>query len=297
MKCDIENSSSPPFSPSAYVPFGAETRQPLKPHNVRLRRRAGGIQPAGKCHGPKPAESEQATREERLLAELRVECSARYDVQEHEWMLRQLWACVRFGAASSFQANSPCWRSIGFQRDDPTTDLRGCGVIGLRQLLHFCERGGGNEVLAAVDFSVAPFPLATASFSVTLALCSHLHLLPDAASSRPVCASPILAHFLRFAAELEPARALDLLHAELLRGLAELWRSMQHPGLTLMHFPQALSLMNDHMASVLGGSQPPWQLCNVLRQVRDVGGALTASERTATMVDLCSGGVLRWMGF
>jgi hypothetical protein len=243
MLCERENPSSPPFSPGAYVPFGAEARQPLKSHNVQvnvqLRRRAGGVKPAGKGRGPKAAEPAQATREERLLAELRVECSARYVVEEHEWMLRQLWACARFGDASSFQASSPCWRSIGFQRDDPTTDLRGCGAIGLRQLLHFCERGGGNEVLAAVDFSVAPFPLATASFSVTLALCSHLHLLPDAASSRPVCASPILAHYLRFAADLKPARALDLLHAELLRGLAELWRSMQQPGLTLMHFPQA----------------------------------------------------------
>jgi hypothetical protein len=60
---------------------------------------------------------------------------------------------------------------------------------------------------------------------------------------------------------------------------------------------QALSLVNDHLASVLAGAQPPWQLCDVLRQVRDVGGELTATERSATMADLCSGGVLSWMGF
>mmetsp|Transcript_4618 Transcript_4618/g.13063 ORF Transcript_4618/g.13063 Transcript_4618/m.13063 type:complete len:292 (-) Transcript_4618:486-1361(-) len=236
---DAENIScpSPPFSPGSYVPFGAE-RRPLRPHNTELRRRVGQIAKPSNCNdAPKAAKPATTTREDLLLSSLRTECSARYNETEHEQMLHDLWTCVRFGDLKSFRVISPCWRSLGFQQDDPTTDLRGCGVIGLRQLLHFCERGG-NDIVGSMDFAVAPFPLAAASFSCTLALCSHLHLLPHAASSRPPCAQHVLSSFLQLASELEPAHALDLLHAELLRGLAELWSSMQQPGLTLMHFPQ-----------------------------------------------------------
>jgi len=309
---DVENAPSPtpaPFSPGQYVPFGAEERRPLRPANAQLvRRRGGGAksahvptatreerQLAALAHVPTTAQPARATREERQLAALRTETASRFDAASHEWMLRDLWMRARFGG--EMQLVSPCWRSLGFQQDDPTTDLRGCGALGLRQLLHFCERGGGNEVLDSEDFCVAPFPLAGASLAVTLALCSHLRLLPDAASSRPPCAPPTLGHFLRFAAELEPARALDLIHAELLRGLADLWLTMQQPGLTLMHFPQALNLMSEHMACALAGARPPWQLCDVLREVRDVGGEMSASERSATVADLCSGSLFGWLGF
>jgi hypothetical protein len=72
---------------------------------------------------------------------------------------------------------------------------------------------------------------------------------------------PTLRHFLRLSAELEPACALDLMHAECLRGLAEVWQAMQARGdLTPMHFPEALRLLAEHVAEALAGATPPWQV-------------------------------------
>jgi len=39
--------------------------------------------------------------------------------------------CPRFG---------PHWETIGFQGEDPSTDLRGVGMLGLLQLLHFVRK-------------------------------------------------------------------------------------------------------------------------------------------------------------
>ena len=70
---------------------------------------------------------------------------------------------------------------------------------------------------------------------------------------------PTLRHFLRLSAELEPACALDLMHAECLRGLAEVWQAMQARGdLTPMHFPEALRLLAEHVAEALAGAPTPW---------------------------------------
>lgn len=137
-------------------------------------------------------------------------------------------------------------------------------------------------------------PVAAQSLNVTLALCSHLRLLPAAASSQPPCAEPTLGNFLRFSAELEPASALDLMHAECLRGLAEVWQSMQRPGLTPMQFTQALHLLNEHVAEALAGAQPPWQAAEVLTRLRAFGGEVPHFDVDVSD-DLCLGSAISGM--
>ena len=58
------------------------------------------------------------------------------------------------------------------------------------------------------------------------------------------------------------------MHAECLRGLAEVWASMQAPGLTPMQFTEALRLLNEHVAEALAGAAPPWQASEVLMRLR-----------------------------
>ena len=138
------------------------------------------------------------------------------------------WDLGRLGAPDAFAPVSPCWRTLGFRQDDPSVDLKGCGALGLRQLLHFCARGGAHAALSADNFKDCPFPLATASLNVSLALCYHLRLLPAAASSRPPCAEPLLAHFLRFSASLEPGRRIARI-ARITRASAPVWACARVP--------------------------------------------------------------------
>lgn len=154
----MENTSSPATAARSgdgvespmYVPFGEE-RRPLRPTNTQAIRKRGAAAAgcAAEERAPRAAQPSGPTREDRFLAKLRAESAERYAAGTHEWMLRELWDRARCGGA--FEAVSPCWRTIGFQQDDPTPDMRGCGALGLRQLLHFCQRGGGNSVRSRLD--------------------------------------------------------------------------------------------------------------------------------------------------
>jgi hypothetical protein len=62
------------------------------------------------------------------------------------------------------------WEKVGFQRKDPTTDLRQ-GIIGLVQLLYFATgpyRTQALQMLAASNTAVNDFPFAATSLNMTL---------------------------------------------------------------------------------------------------------------------------------
>ncbi|XP_044297383.1 ELMO domain-containing protein 1 [Varanus komodoensis] len=76
-----------------------------------------------------------------LIAEVEKLRREPYDSEDsqHEEMLLKLW--------KSLKPNSPLeariskqWCEIGFQGDDPKTDFRGMGLLGLYNLLYFAER-------------------------------------------------------------------------------------------------------------------------------------------------------------
>jgi hypothetical protein len=86
------------------------------------------------------------------------------------------------------------------------------------------------------------------------------------------------------------------MHAECLRGLAEVWASMQAPGLTPMQFTEALRLLNEHVAEALAGAAPPWQASEVLMRLRAFGGGVEGFDIDAYGSDLCLGSALGGVG-
>lgn len=62
------------------------------------------------------------------------------------------------------------WEAIGFQGTDPTTDLRGCGVLSLLQILYLVENYGelARRLHSLSQHSTRHFPLACALINVTL---------------------------------------------------------------------------------------------------------------------------------
>ena len=182
---------------------------------------------------------------------LQSEASTPYDPTNgaHLSLLRALWVGAGLGPGDEFEPVSTRWLSIGFQGADPSalhpptpptpslqapasslqplhppastpkgadpsTDLRGAGLLGLRQLLHFyraahlvCHDTGlepptstraGPRQLAllysrarASPWTQAPHqpcPVASASLNITQLLCRHLRLQPGyGAHAAPPC--------------------------------------------------------------------------------------------------------------
>ncbi|XP_078513162.1 ELMO domain-containing protein 1 isoform X2 [Lissotriton helveticus] len=72
------------------------------------------------------------------------------DNPEHEEMLLKLWKCLRPGVPLERRITKQ-WCEIGFQGDDPKTDFRGMGLLGLYNLLYFAERDTASALQVLSD--------------------------------------------------------------------------------------------------------------------------------------------------
>lgn len=72
-----------------------------------------------------------------LLNELEKLRITSYDSnsEEHEEKLLKLWQLLRPGINLDSRVSS-LWQDIGFQGEDPKTDFRGMGILGLENLLY-----------------------------------------------------------------------------------------------------------------------------------------------------------------
>lgn len=234
----------------------------------------------------------QSTKDSIATIGLRLDCAASYVNETHESLLRELWDLAFPG--TPFARASSRWEELGFQTEDPERDLRGAGVIGLKQLIHFC-RSSGN--LAVVRRGQTAFPLASASLNVTLVLCAHLWLLAAPAGGACAisqCSEEVKRCFERLhvssvssisdASDPESGQMLtssgsacaDLMHEQCLRWLFERWEGIDATlplGYRLMQMPQLLRELREHLSRTLGRMPSPWSLQSVLVALRAGGVA------------------------
>jgi len=65
---------------------------------------------------------------------------------DHQEMLVRLWTASNLGQADdgeseiAFALQTNRWKDLGFQRDDPISDLRASGLLGLQNLVYFAEK-------------------------------------------------------------------------------------------------------------------------------------------------------------
>lgn len=122
----------------------------------------------------------------RTFDTLRQRCEAQFDgdCSEHMNLLQDLWKSS-FPTAP-FQLPSERWAEIGFQGRDPRSDLRGCGVMGLRHLGQTLDtlRADIDATFVGIPQSdISAFPLSIASINCTAMLLSYLHIAPKLAMS------------------------------------------------------------------------------------------------------------------
>nr|CAD2194011.1 unnamed protein product [Meloidogyne enterolobii] len=107
---------------------------------------------------------------------LEIYCSK---IEEHEKELLRLWALLKPDEPLTDRISNQ-WQDIGFQGDDPATDFRGMGMLGLDQLVFFAQFDVENcrRVLSLSMHPVYGFPFAICGITIT-ALCKEL-LFDDA---------------------------------------------------------------------------------------------------------------------
>jgi len=262
-----------------------------------LRRRAtpGGEEAAAPLLGCDAAAGEELEGLRLVLLDaMQIRCAEAFDANspEHMKLLHNLWTASFPGRP--FTLPSEEWKQLGFQGRDPRSDLRGCGVMGLK---HLCKtllshREAFEEIFEGVHKSpLSEFQLSIASINTTAMLLSHLHLAPKLALSfiqqRTEAPSSTLHGFLSLGFEREgffaratsyeehsdlgeePARvarlehALGVMHAQLLLALAREWRAMldSKPETNIMDFPVALRTVHARMCSAMRSlGDGPWQL-------------------------------------
>jgi len=130
---------------------------------------------------------EELVRVNQIRAAVAVHWTAE-DV-DHVKLLLQTWklAFPRCSVVSDDDLNSNdmerlnavfqkvAWKDLGFQHTDPTTDIRGSRLLGVKHLASFSEQYG-EEMRSMLNAEHHLFPFAACSFNVTYALIYHLRL-------------------------------------------------------------------------------------------------------------------------
>ena len=112
--------------------------------------------------------------ETQTLDAIRADLKTPFDEATHGDLLKRLW---KAGLAGPFARRSTKWQLLGFQGEDPATDLRACKLLGLKTLVTFLEKSPryADAILASRkikgDFDPrAPgfYPVACAGIEVAL---------------------------------------------------------------------------------------------------------------------------------
>ena len=119
-----------------------------------------------------------------VLREISAAVQQPYDMTLHEPDLRAIHEA--FHGDKPFAAVSANWRMAGFQGNDPITDLRGVGSLGLKQLAYFVTKYPDRSVavrMRRLNSTAHPgtaadaYPWAAVGINITRAVCELFHVL------------------------------------------------------------------------------------------------------------------------
>ena len=215
---------------STYKCSGCKQRTlPCKGCKGKKRRSAGGSE-ADRLQALAPVQAELAPVDvpESVVVEaqkLRMDAAkavAAADA-EHGEMLQVLRECAGMAPEAS-------WVTLGFQNEDPCTDFRSTGFLGLLATVHFTQSNpeavkevytaaAGGDAPAESAPGASPFPFALVSINACAALVNLLEI------DEPVPDSPLLVHAIKFGAEGQSLEhAFFELHSAMVLKLQRTWK-------------------------------------------------------------------------
>lgn len=108
---------------------------------------------------------------------------ASFNKDSDQKMLEELWSNLGVDTDQNripFKA-PPCesWKLLGFQGNDPATDFRGAGILGLYQLINFSNSDIGRKIHQEAQYGAYWYPFASVGLNVTLWLAGILKSHPD----------------------------------------------------------------------------------------------------------------------
>ena len=89
-----------------------------------------------------------------------------HEIEEHDRQLFTIYKKIT-GDKHGCPSIGPHWEAIGFQGNDPKTDLRGVGMLGLLQLLFFIYSDESTTIQLFSLSQSQSFPLAVVSLNMT----------------------------------------------------------------------------------------------------------------------------------
>uniref|UniRef100_A0A7S1GDN2 ELMO domain-containing protein n=1 Tax=Bicosoecida sp. CB-2014 TaxID=1486930 RepID=A0A7S1GDN2_9STRA len=172
---------------------------------------------------------------------------------EHMDLLRALWTSMGVGGgeAAAFERVSRAWTEIGFQNADPVSDLRGYGVLGLRNLAFFAREYAAEaaRIVRECDLPYKGMPFAITGINMSAfvgELYEHRLLDWQCFSMYDDPAGP---------SDDDALRAFHTTYGHLLVLLAQAYRDADPP--TIMAFPAVFSEFKDRVrAAAAAGALP-----------------------------------------
>jgi len=110
------------------------------------------------------------------MAEYQKHISLAFNMDDptHHNDLVKLWQLF---FSEPFPLQSPDWKKLGFQSENPLSDFRASGIFGLKNILYFAEKYPTKFQLLVDIHGQRPgggYPFAIASFNVTMMICELL---------------------------------------------------------------------------------------------------------------------------
>eukprot|EP00753_Platysulcus_tardus_P003156 PLAT12286.1.p1 GENE.PLAT12286.1~~PLAT12286.1.p1 ORF type:complete len:286 (-),score=82.83 PLAT12286.1:94-921(-) len=177
--------------------------------------------------------------------------------REVQAALLSLWLAAGF-PEEEFVLQDERWTWLGFQRDKPMSDVRGAGLMGLKQLAALAKRH--PELIEDVATSRRSYPFCASALNITVILREHL-LLSEQAGMCPCCAFELkaapsesrdeLVSFLRLFAR--DADTLDVLYVNAVRLMEKHWRPIdeQYGETAVLQFKQVLQAVRKDVIHIL----------------------------------------------
>merc|ERR1712137_140733 len=166
---------------------------------------------------------------EPIINEIQTNFRTTFDKEnkEHVQLLRRLWEATGLGTHPSkghvpFEIQCERWTVLGFQRNDPSSDLRASGLLGLQNLVYFAETYTGlflemarSQLLVETDMY---YPFATAGINISYLMVTLLHLSKEEVWCPEMPMHPLFFH---------TSRAWEELYTIIFRLFDQKWKQMQ----------------------------------------------------------------------